>query len=119
MSIVLCSSDLMTSSRVEGAAQRVGTGYESSANIADAHAKASAQGGKLLLVDLTNPALDLEELATLIESRRPSAPPVVAFGPHVLRERLEGARKAGCDTVLTRGQFFAEIDEIVRQAHVD
>jgi hypothetical protein len=38
---------------------------------------------------------------------------VVAFGPHVHEERLAAARNAGCDEVVSRGEFFARLDAIV------
>jgi len=39
---------------------------------------------------------------------------VVAFGPHVHEERLAAAREAGCDEVLSRGEFFARVNAIVQ-----
>ena len=39
---------------------------------------------------------------------------VVAFGPHVHEERLAAAREAGCDVVVSRGKFFAELDAILK-----
>jgi hypothetical protein len=40
----------------------------------------------------------------------PNRPRVIAFGPHVHEERLQAARKAGCDEVVSRGQFFAQVE---------
>ncbi|MBX3444102.1 MAG: hypothetical protein KF774_16985 [Planctomyces sp.] len=52
--------------------------------------------------------LDLEtrgvDPAALLASLPASRPRVVAFGPHVQTQRLEAARAAGCDAVLSRGQ---------------
>ena len=38
---------------------------------------------------------------------------VVAFGPHVQEQRLEAARQAGCDQVLSRGQLTQQIGRLV------
>ena len=38
---------------------------------------------------------------------------VVAFGPHVQQGRLSAARAAGCDAVLSRGQCYTSMDEVL------
>jgi len=38
-------------------------------------------------------------------------PRVIAFGPHIQTARLEGARAAGCDVVLSRGQISANLTQ--------
>jgi hypothetical protein len=44
----------------------------------------------------------------------PGAPPtIIAFGPHVHEALLDAATQAGCDEVFSRGQFFAQLDEII------
>ena len=39
---------------------------------------------------------------------------VVAFGPHVHEQRLAAARDAGCDLVVSRGQFFSQLETILK-----
>jgi hypothetical protein len=51
----------------------------------------------------------MEQLLALGDGR----PQVVAFGPHVHETLLVAAEAAGCDLVLSRGQFFSRLDEIV------
>jgi hypothetical protein len=56
-----------------------------------------------LVLDLETPGLDVAGvIAALPGVNRPR---VVAFGPHVHTAKLEAARAAGCDAVLTRGQI--------------
>src|SRR5439155_8408055 len=73
--------------------------------------------GKALVI------LDLEfrgaELANLLPQLRALSPPpgkVIAFGPHVHAATLAAARAAGCDEVLTRGQFYAQLAEVLRRS---
>ena len=63
--------------------------------------------------------LDLETAglnpSTLLGNDKPadaSSPKILAFGPHVHAKRLADARAAGCDEVLSRGEFHAQMDEI-------
>ena len=53
-------------------------------------------------------------VGTLIGSD--SRPRIVAYGPHSDVETLELARNAGCDEVLTKGQFSSSLHELVGAA---
>ena len=57
-----------------------------------------------MLVDLT---LDGVNLPAVVKAVRAAAPlaRVVAYGPHVDQAALADAADAGCDQVLSRGQF--------------
>jgi CheY-like chemotaxis protein len=67
-----------------------------------------------VLVDLTTPGLDVRELiAKLRAGERP--PSVVAYAPHVHEQTLAAAAEAGCDLVLTRGQFNGQIDGLLER----
>jgi hypothetical protein len=68
----------------------------------------------LVLVDLGAPSLNIEALVEHVRAVPGAAPRIVAFGSHVHVERLAAAREAGCDTVMSRGQFFARLDEVLR-----
>ena len=45
-----------------------------------------------------------------------SRPRIVAYGPHSDVETLDLARNAGCDQVLTKGQFSSTLHDLVRTA---
>lgn len=115
MSAVLLSGDLMVVSRVEGAASRVGLPLRVAATAARAEELCREQSTRLLVVDLTAPLLDIAALTTAMKALCDGGPRIVAFGPHVHEARLAAAREAGCDSVVSRGQFFAQIDAILEQ----
>ena len=72
-----------------------------------------AESAKLLIVDLSMPTVDITELVKRLRSNATVPPRVIAFGPHVHEERLAAARSAGCDVVLSRGQFFGQLEAIL------
>jgi len=41
--------------------------------------------------------------------------PTVAYGSHVDKARLDAARAAGCDEVLPRSKFSAELPDLLRR----
>ena len=65
-----------------------------------------------LLVDM-----DHEAAVTLITTARAHDPdlPILAFGSHVAVELLASARSSGADTVMSRGQFTAELPHLLKQ----
>ena len=113
MAVVLVSGDLMGASRVEGAARLAGAEFRMVGNVDDAVAACTEQPVKLVLVDLATSALDLAALVERIRSRSEIAPAIVAYGPHVHEAVLEAEKAAGCDRVLSRGQFMAHADRII------
>jgi hypothetical protein len=68
---------------------------------------------QLVVVDLTLFPLDLATLVAKLKTAHDGRSTIVAFGPHVHEGRLAAAAEAGCDEVLSRGQFFAQLDAIV------
>ena len=116
MAIVLLTNDLTVAAPVEGAATRAGVPFQTTADGAVAIEFCLASVAKLLLVDLSLPALDIAAIVQRTASLADKRPKIVAFGPHVHKSRLEAARQAGCDEVLSRGQFLAGLDAIVERA---
>lgn len=113
MKVVLLSSDLMVVSRVEGAAAQTGAKIRAASNAAAAIEFCSDEQVDVLIVDLSMPALDPTALVTQLRADASHSVRVVAFGPHVHEERLAAAREAGCDTVMSRGQFFSQTNAIL------
>ena len=70
---------------------------------------ASADAG-VIAVDLARPdALDgVRRLRAAGSTAR-----IVAYGSHVDRDRLAEARDAGCDEVLARSEFFADVAAVL------
>jgi hypothetical protein len=65
----------------------------------------AAAGADLVVVDLGRPGV-LEVLAD-IEA------PTIGFGRHTERDLLAAASAAGCDRVLARSAFFAQVGELL------
>ena len=110
MTALLLSADLMMTSQVAGAAARqqvelitVGCAEQLIEN---------AAGTALVILDLSAGGL---EVAPILEALKGLAEPpgrIVAFGPHVHEQRLAAAREAGCDEVMSRGQFHSTMDTV-------
>ncbi len=115
MTIVLLSGDLAVLSRVEGAATRLGQAVRSASRESQALELCDAQDAKMLIIDLSTSSIDVASLVHQLKSTEGSNPRVVAFGPHVHEQRLAAARDAGCDLVVSRGQFFSQLDTILEE----
>ena len=108
---LMLTDDLIFFSRVSATARANGLVVRQ-ARSADALLTLATQtppGGVLL--DLQNPGLDLAALLTGLRAACPTMPRVVAFGSHVEAATLKAARDAGCDRVVPRSKFVAELEE--------
>ena len=114
MSALLLSSDLMFGSRVLGAGKALGVPVALAAGPA-ALAEKLANGCTLVFVDLSLDGLNLPVAVEAIRAAAPAAR-IVAYGAHVNEEALALAQAAGCDLVLTRGQFHKQYVELLRGA---
>lgn len=109
MKVLLIASDLATSSKVTAAAQAAGASLTLAM-----HANGLAQraeGCQLVLLDLTMPGAAPNAVANELAGLSPP-PRLIAFGPHVHEERLRAASEAGF-LALPRGQFFAQVDDLL------
>ena len=61
--------------------------------------------------DLVTPASTLRPIRELAGPETP----FVAFGSHVDTEALAAARAAGCDPVMPRSKFSAELPELIQR----
>jgi CheY-like chemotaxis protein len=109
MAVVLLTSDLTVVSRVEGVAARVGADVRTFSSASQAFSCCVAEHADRLILDLSFPSLDVQSLVDQLKSAAPNPPRVIAFGPHVHEGRLAAAREAGCDEVVSRGEFFARM----------
>jgi hypothetical protein len=112
MSLLLISNDLMTGSKVAAVAGRLGLGYSAAINIAAAVDKL-AEGTSIVAIDLSMPGLKSPELVPKLRTKLKVRPRIIAFGPHVYGELLEEAESSGCDVVVSRGEFFARMMELL------
>ena len=96
--VVFLSGDLMFASRVQSAAEVQGCEFHFCGALPD------VQGIAFVIVDLATRSGVVEGLVEQCEESCPGAK-IIAYGPHVQIAKLEKARAAGIDVVLTRGQF--------------
>ena len=111
--MILVSNDLMVVSRVQGAAAIAGTTVEVVSSVAGAGDSLRDKAAELVIVDLGCSTADLDEQIGNLKSMTSAPLLIVAFGPHVHENRLAAARAAGCDVVMSRGQFFGQIDALL------
>jgi DNA-binding response OmpR family regulator len=116
MNVVLLTSDLMVSSRIEGAAIRSGVDLRAAPDAQAALQACLERSPDKLIIDLATRPLDVVQLIDTVKREVDSAPLIIAFGPHVHEQLLASARQAGCDHVVSRGQFFGQLDVILGDA---
>lgn len=113
MAAILLCSDLLFSSRVSAAGERAGVPVVTALGPAALADRLEEHPGALVIVDLGQPGLELAAVVAQLRASACAPREIIAFGPHVQEERLVAARSAGCDLVLTRGQFNGQIDELL------
>ena len=116
MAAILLTADLACSSRATAAAASQGATCETAMSIERLRERVAAEPFRLVLIDLNMPGLDCAVLVPQLRATAASNPSIVTFGPHVHEAKLAAARTAGCDAVMARGQFYAQIDELLKQA---
>ena len=111
--IVFLSPEMMFATRLMAAAQATGVKLAIALSPADLAAKLSGDS-RLLIVDL---AAATGAIDSIVKSARQHAPAakVLAFGPHVDVASLEAASQAGCDMVMSRGEFNNSYAAIFRE----
>jgi hypothetical protein len=90
--------DLMDRSKVAAAAK--GVRFVASAD------ELASVDADLVVLDLSRPGA--VEVIPRLTAR------TVGFGRHTQRELLDAARRAGCDEVLVRSDFFPRLSELLR-----
>jgi DNA-binding response OmpR family regulator len=113
MTVLLLTRDLSVISQVDGAATRIGASARTVSSVDDAVEACNGGDVELIVVDLGTPSLDIGRLVEQVKASARS-PRIVAFGSHVHVEKLNAAREAGCDEVMSRGQFFGQLDAVLR-----
>jgi CheY-like chemotaxis protein len=107
------TGDLVFASKVQASAGRTGKRLAVVMSAA-ALLERMAEGPRLVLIDLTAPGLDVRDLVARLRAFE-HPPAVVAYAPHVHEQTLAAAVQAGCDEVLTRGQFNSQLDGILER----
>ena len=116
MNVLLLSRDLVISSQVEGAASRTGVAVTVCHDSAQATAICREQAIDLVLVDLSIASLNVADVVDSLRDASDHPIRICAFGPHVHEGKLQAAREAGCNEVISRGQLHATLDRVLRPA---
>ena len=117
--ILLVSPDLLSTSRIAGLAREAGGRLETLRSL-----DAPLPGGPydLILLDLQavsgDPAVLVARVLAIVEPQRAQsgkAARLVAFGPHVAKDRLDQAKAAGADASVSRGELLGGFPAIVKR----
>lgn len=110
---LLLTRDLIFTSKVTGTARALGRSVMTAGNVALATSMIEQWRPRVVFLDLA--AGELTGPAAILAYRRiaPEGTAFVAFGSHVDMVALDAARGAGCDEVMPRSRFSAELPAIV------
>ncbi len=110
---LLLSRDLIFTSKVTGTARMLGFQVLTAGNSALAQAMISQWNPRAVFIDLA--AGDLVSPEAIVAYRTVAGPETafIAFGSHVDTAGLAAAADAGCNLVLPRSKFSAELPQII------
>jgi CheY-like chemotaxis protein len=110
---LLVTTNLVFSSMVTATAAANGQEVAVAGDIAEAIALCRARPTAYVIIDL-GMEIEIEEAVARLREAS-SAAPAIAFGSHVDKARLDAARAAGCDEVMPRSKFSAELPALLRR----
>lgn len=103
----LLDNDLLFGSRITGTAKALGLQLIPCRTAADLLARAKEQPAACVILDLHQAGPAIRDIATQLKAAGSTR--IVAYGSHVAADDLKEARDAGCDVVLPRSQFVADL----------
>jgi CheY-like chemotaxis protein len=106
---LLLSDDLMFTSRITATARELGLEVFAANTQAALERLAERLEPRCVILDLSNPGLDVAGLLRRLREVFPRPPFVVGYGSHVDTATLRAAREAGCNLVLPRSKFVEEL----------
>jgi AmiR/NasT family two-component response regulator len=68
----------------------------------------------VLLIDLASPALDSVNAIRAIKAGEQKGTVVIGYVDHTRADLMEAARAAGCDQVLSKGEFARRLPELLQ-----
>lgn len=111
---VFLTSNLLFSSMVTGTATALGQKVSVAGNLAEAVNWCRARPTAYVIIDLGIAETDIAMVVARLRDAA-GAVPVIAYGAHVDKARLDAARAAGCDEVMPRSKFSAELPGLLRR----
>lgn len=114
MKIAILTTDLMFSLRVVAAGKALGRDVRVVAGVEQTATKLAPEA-ELVFLDLVGCGAAPDVALAGVRQAAPRAR-VVAFGPHVDEQLLAAASAAGCDQVISRGEFQKSYVQLLRDA---
>jgi len=114
--VVFCSGDLMFTSRAQGLANSQGVQLITAASPSGAIEACRQQPVALLIIDLAQHAAQVDHMVREARACDPAPQEIIAYAPHVHQKLLTAGKEAGCDAVLSRGQFHAQLSDLLAGA---
>lgn len=105
--VVMLTGDLMFASRVKAAAARAGLDFRISGELPSEQAESI----RYVILDLSTRSGLAGEIVGQCSQRCPHAT-LIAYGPHVQVDKLQQARDAGIERVMTNGQFNSQLSQL-------
>ncbi len=113
--ILALVEDLFFAAKIVETAKLTGAEVETVSNGDALLQRSIEERPSLVIVDLNAPGAKRGESVRRLKTNSTLAEiPVVGFLSHVQVDLAEAARKAGCDRVLPRSKFTAELPQILR-----
>lgn len=110
--VLLACGDLFFSTQLRSAAEAAAAQVDVELSADRILPRAATGDYTHLVMDVEMPHLDLAAIVRSLPADH--RPRVIAFGPHMQTARLDAARAAGCDAVLSRGQISASLGSVLR-----
>ncbi|HEY2882279.1 MAG TPA: hypothetical protein VGJ15_07590 [Pirellulales bacterium] len=116
MLIIFCTNDLVFPSRAAAIAKQLESRMETAMSADAAVAKLqTTTEPTIVILDLNSSAVQVNSIVPRLQGLKQPPKAIIAFGPHVHADKLKAAEAAGCNLVLTRGQFDSNMEAILRQ----
>jgi CheY-like chemotaxis protein len=108
---LLLSDDMIFTSRIVGTGRDLGFPIQAAKSPEALLALAQQGAPACVIVDLSNPGLDVAALVRQLKPAGAARPFVAAYGSHVDATGLHAAREAGCDVVWPRSKIAQELPQ--------
>jgi DNA-binding NarL/FixJ family response regulator len=112
MNVLVAIHDMMFSSKVTAALGGKKVNWlKRGSNVAS---EVAATKPDVLLIDLAAPALDSVNAIKAIKEGDSKATTIIGYVDHTRADVMEAARAAGCDQVLSKGEFARRLPEFLQ-----
>jgi hypothetical protein len=115
LGLLLCR-DLIFTTKVKGTAAALGYQILVASDLPLAKSLIETSRPQVVFIDLTAGELAAPSALSAYRKLASRGTCFVGFGPHVDADMLAAAKAAGCQLVLTRSKFAAELPELLRRS---